>query len=118
MSPDAAVLLTLFITALSLGLAGYYLFAAFDQARPMLPSGLHDDFIAHFAIERFIWSGAAPAAARRSYLLSHAYGCVGLFCMTVLAFRNSAAITVWLLAAATVTAGVLTLRCWRRYRAR
>ncbi len=117
MSPETAALLTLCITALSLGLAGYYFYAAFDQARPVLPSGLHDDFMSHFAIERYIWSSAAPASARRSYLLSHAYGCVGLFCMTVLAFGNSAAVTVWVLAAATATAGVLTLRCWRRTRA-
>lgn len=117
MNADAFALLMLGVIAVSLGLAGYYFIAAFDQARPMLPAPLQGEFAARFAFDRFIWSGTATAAARRSYLLSHVYGCAGLLGMTVLAAGNSSPFAVWSLAGITVLAIVVTLRAWRRYRA-
>jgi hypothetical protein len=116
MNPDLIVLLMLAVTVLSLGLSGYFFYASFDHARPVLPAGLQEDFTACFAIDRFIWWPAVPAAAQRSYLLSRAYASVGLFCMTVLAAGNSSAIVVGILAAATLAASVITLRCWFRFR--
>ena len=116
MNPDILASLVLAITAVSLGLAGYFFFATFDLARPMLPEALREEMTGRFAVERFIRSGAAPLPARRSFFLSHAFGCIGLFGMTVLAAGDSSTIVVWLLAGATVVAGVITGHSWRRYR--
>jgi len=117
MNPDAFALLMLGVIAVSLGLAGYYFLTAFDQARPMLPASLQDEFAARFALDRFIWSGTPAAAARRSYLLSHVFGCIAFCGMTALAAGNdSAPVTVWLFAGATVIALIVTLRAWFRFR--
>ena len=115
MDPDAFALLMLI--AVSLGFSGYYFQTALEQARPILPAPLQDEFAARFALDRFIWSGKAAAPARRSYLRSHAAACVAFFGMTALAAENdSASITVWIFGGISVAALVVTLRAWRRSR--
>jgi hypothetical protein len=90
---------------------------AVEQARPILPAPLQDEFAARFALDRFIWSGKAAAPARRSYLRSHVFGCIAFFGMAALvANGDSAPIAVWLFAGVTVFALAVTLRAWSRYR--
>ncbi len=117
MNPDAFALLMLGVIAVSLGFSGYYFLAAFEQARPILPASLQDEFAARFALDRFIWSGKAAAAARRSYLRSHAAACIAFFGMTALAAGNdSAPVTVWTFGGISAAALVFTLRACRRCR--
>jgi hypothetical protein len=118
MDPNVFSLLTLAVIAVSLGLSGYYFQMALEQARPILPAPLQEEFAARFALDRFIWSGKAAAPARRSYLRSHVFGCVAFFGMSTLAAHgNSEPVAVWLFAGATVFALAVTLRAWRLYRA-
>jgi hypothetical protein len=117
MDPNAFSLLMLVVIAVSLGFAGYYFQMALEQARPILPAPLQDEFAARFALDRFIWSGKAAAAARRSYLRSHAYACIAFFGMTGLAAGNdSAPVTIWIFGGVSVAALVVTLHAWRRSR--
>jgi hypothetical protein len=82
---------------------------ALEQARPILPVPLQDEFAA--ALDRFIWSGKAAAPARRSYLRSHAAACIAFSEMTALAAGNaSATVTVWTFAGISAAALVVTLR--------
>jgi hypothetical protein len=115
MNAHAFALLMLGVIAVSLGLSGYYFQVAVEQARPLLPASLQDEFAARFALDRFIWSGTAAAAARRSYLRSHVFGCIAIFGMAALvANSDSAPVAVWLFAGVTVFALAVTLRaCWR-----
>ena len=118
MDPHTFALLTLGVVAASLGLSGYYFQLAIEQARPILPAALQDEFAARFALDRFIWSGKAAAPARRSYLRSHIFGCIGFIGMAALAANgDSAPAIVWLFTGGTVFALAVTLRAWRRYRA-
>ena len=117
MNLHAFALLLLGIIAVSLFFSGYYFLTAFDQARPILPASLQDEFAARFALDRFIWSGKAAAPARRSYLRSHLFGCVAIFGMAALvANGDTAPAAVWLSAGVTVFAIAVTLRAFRRYR--
>jgi hypothetical protein len=114
MDPNVFALLMLGVVAVSLGFAGYYFQKAIEQARPILPAPLQDEFAARFALDRFIWSGKAAAPARRSYLRSHLFGCFAFFGMAALvANGDSAPVAVWLFAGVTVFALAVTLRaCW------
>ena len=117
MNPHAFALVMLGVVAVALGFSGYYFQMAVDQARPILPASLQDEFAARFALDRFIWSGKAAAPARRSYLRSHLFGCVAIFGMSALvANGDSAPAAVWLFAGMTVFAIAVTLRAFRRYR--
>jgi len=117
MDPNVFSLLMLAVIAVSLGLSGYYFQMAIEQARPILPAPLQDEFAVRFALDRFIWSGKAAAPARRSYLRSHVFGCIAFFGMAALvASSDSAPIAVWLFAGVTVFALAVTLRAWSRYR--
>jgi hypothetical protein len=115
MNPNAFALLMIAVIAVSLGLSGYYFLCAFEQARPILPPALQNEFAARFALDGFIWSGKAAAPARRSYLRSHAAACIGFIGMTALA-AGSAPVSVWIFGGISVTALAFTLRAWRRYR--
>jgi len=118
MDPNVFSLLMLAVIAVSLGLSGYYFQMAIEQARPILPAPLQEEFAARFALDRFIWSGKAAAPARRSYLRSHVFGCVAFFGLAALAANgNSEPVAVWLFAGVTVFALVVTLRACRLYRA-
>jgi len=79
MNPHAFALLMLGVVAVALGFSGYYFQMAVEQARPILPAPLQDEFAVRFALDRFIWSGKAAAPARRSYLRSHVFGCIAIF---------------------------------------
>ena len=117
MNPHAFALVMLGVVAVALGFSGYYFQMAVEQARPILPAPLQDEFAARFALDRFIWSGKAAAPARRSYLRSHVFGCIAFFGMAALvANGDSAPIAVWLFAGVTVFALAVTLRAWPRYR--
>ena len=117
MDPHAFALLMLGVVAVSLGLSGYYFQTAFEQARPILPAPLQNEFAARFALDRFIWSSKAAAAARRSYLRSHVSACFAFFGMTALAANgDSAPVAVWLFAGVTLFALAVTLRACRRSR--
>ena len=117
MNPHAFALLMLGITAVSLFFSGYYFQMALEQARPILPAPLQQEFAARFALDRFIWSGKAAAPARRSYLRSHLFGCVAVFSMAALvANGDSAPVAVWLFAGVTMFALAVTLRAFWRYR--
>jgi hypothetical protein len=115
MNPNVFVPLILAVIAVSLGFSGYYFQLALEQARPILPAPLQDEFAARFALDRFIWSGKAAAPARRSYLRSHLCGCVAFFGMaTLVANVDSAPVAIWLFAGVSVFALAVTLRaCWR-----
>jgi hypothetical protein len=116
MNPHAFALLMLCVVAVSLGLSGYYFQRAVEQARPILPAPLREEFAARFALDRFLGSGKAAAPARRSYLRSHVFGCIAFFGMTLLvANGDSAPVAVWLFAGVTVFALAVTLHVWRRY---
>jgi hypothetical protein len=118
MDPHAFALLMLGVVAVSLGFSAYYFQMAVDQARPVLPATLQDEFAARFALDRFIWRGKAAAPARRSYLRSHVFGCIGFIGMAALvANGDSAPAAVWLFAGAALFALSVTLRAWRCYRA-
>jgi hypothetical protein len=116
MSPDAVTIIVLAAAAFELGLAGYYFYAAFDRARPWLPQPLQDDMRARFAIDNFIWRGMVPTPARRQYLLSHVCACVGLSCLTILAFTQGPLIGGLLFAGITALALADCWFCWRHYR--
>ena len=117
MNPHAFALLMLGVVAVALGFSGYYFQRAVEQARPILPAALQDEFAARFALDRFIWSSKAAAPARRSYLRSHIYGCFAFFgMMALVANSDSAPVAVWLFGAVTVFALAVTLRAWCRYR--
>lgn len=115
MNPNVFALLMLGVIAVSLGFSGYYFQLALEQARPILPAPLQDEFAARFALDRFIWSGKAAAPARCSYLRSHLYGCAAFFGMAALvAGVDSAPAVVWLFAGVALFALAVTLRaCWR-----
>ena len=119
MDPHAFSLLMLCVVAVSLAFAGYYFQLALEQARPILPPALQDEFAARFALDRFIWSDKAAAPARRSYLRSHIFGCIAVVGMAALAANgDSAPFAVWLFAGVTVFALAVTLRAWSLYRSR
>ena len=112
MNPHAFALLMLGVVAVALGFSGYYFQMAVEQARPILPAPLQDGkFAARFALDRFIWSGTGAAAARRSYLRSHIFGCIAFIgMMALVASSDSAPVAVWLFAGVTVFAFAVTLR--------
>ena len=118
MDPHAFAFLMLGVVAVSLGFSGYYFQMTVEQARPILPAPLQDEFAARFALDRFIWSGKTAAAARRSYVRSHVFGCIAFIGMAALvANGDSAPGAVWLFTAVALFALVVTLRAWRHYRA-
>ena len=113
---SAVTFLTLAAAALELGLCGYYWQSAFSDARPWLPYPLQEEMSARFSIERFIWNGAMPRAARRSYMLSRVTGSIGLVCLTLLAFANGPLFGALALAAVSALALGQTFADWRKYR--
>lgn len=116
MGPNAVNLLTLAAAALELGCARYYFYAPFDKARPLLPRPLQGELSARFAVDRFIWDGAVPLAARRDYLLSHVFASVGFACLTVLALAQGPLAGGLLFVTVTALALADTWLCWRKYR--
>jgi hypothetical protein len=115
-SLDTISLLTLAVAALTLGLSGYYFFAAFDTARPWLPQPMQENVRARFALDRYIWSRMMPTPARWQYLLSHVSACVGLGCLAVLAIMRGPLFGGLMFAAITAFALVDCWLCWRKYR--
>ena len=116
MRPDTVGLLTLAVAALTLGLSGYYFFAAYNAARPWLPQPLQEEMRARFALDRFIWHGTVPTPVRRQYLLSHVFACIGLGCLAILAVTRGPLFGGLMFAAIAAFALVDCWLCWRNYR--
>jgi len=113
---QAVTLATLAAAALELGLCGYYWQGAFAEARPWLPYPLQEQMSARFALDRYIFKPAMPQAARRRYMLSHVFGCIGLVCLTILAYANGPLIGALAFAAVSLAAFGQTFAQWRKYR--
>ncbi len=115
MSP-AVTLFTLAAAALELGLCGYYFCAAYKGARLWLPYPWQERWTGPFVFDRFIFSGAVPHPARRSYILSHVTGSIGLVCLTVLAFANGPLFGAIVLSMVSLAAICQTFTDWCKYR--
>jgi hypothetical protein len=116
MTADGLTVTLLAAAALELGAAGFYFHAAFDRARPALPAPLRASQTPRLGVDRFIWNGQVPAAARRSYLLAHACASLGLLCLAILALANGPPAGALLFTASSALALADTLACWRKYR--
>jgi hypothetical protein len=113
MNPDFIILLG---AILSLGVAGYYFYLAFDQARPWFPEPFQEEDAARKALDTFIWTKSVPASARRNYLRFHVYGCVGFACFLFLVVEHHSPIYALLFGAVGLNAMAATLRCWLKVR--
>jgi hypothetical protein len=116
MDPDVVILAGLFGAILSLGVAGYYYCAAFEQARTSFPAALQGELAARYAMDTLIWTPAVPALARRNYLRSHVYAGVAFACLAMVAFEHASSNAALLFGGIAAFAIALTLRCWRKLR--
>ena len=113
----AVTLITLTAAALELGLCGYYWQSAFADVRPWLPYPLQEQQVkARFAMDRYIFRPTMPQVARRCYLLSHIFGCIGFVSLTILAFANGPLVGALAFISISALALEQTWAVWRRYR--
>ena len=118
MDPNVVFFVSVFGAILSLGVSGYYYYAAFDQARLRFPAPLQEELAARFAFDTFIWAESVPASARRDYLRSHVYACVAFVSILAVAIERGPPIAALLFGTISLIAVVATLRCWSKYRRR
>jgi len=120
-----AVIVVLFLPFIA---AGYYYNLALLEARRWIPQPLHEQGCAIYTINSLIWSDVIPDAARRNYLRSHVFACVGFAIVTLFGVSYSGGETTSLahgpLVGGVLSGGmtifyiVFTARLWLRYRRR